>query len=325
MKWFIALLLIIAAVPAHAVVVAPSGDKSGTTDTANITNRCKLGNIVQLEAGNYYVIAVTNCTNIVGFGNEEPYFYYEGETAKINVYGVGSSRGVIQCPAGSACRFAGFNIIPGPSQAGIVMDGVHGLVLENMSVVDVAAQGGSCIDARALSGNGNQQLNIRGGVFIHCGGYCLDASEGAGLSDSLIIGATFSNCHAPDLIYIQTGYGNIFNGNKIEDGFNVNGMHFSGGHGGDSVLSNNIFDRNNYDIVIDGQGWYGVVTGNQACGTGNSMWDDQGSFYVVASANSSCSPSYYAAPGAKVSGGFYDPNPTYVDQNSQAVFSPFIH
>jgi hypothetical protein len=127
MKWFIACLLILAAVPAHAVVVAPSGD------TANITNRCKLGHIVQLEAGNYYVTAVTNCTNIVGFGNEEPYFYYEGETAKINVYGVGSSRGVIQCPAGSACRFAGFNIIPGPSQAGIIMDGVHGLVLENMA------------------------------------------------------------------------------------------------------------------------------------------------------------------------------------------------
>ena len=113
------LLLCFLSQPAYATVVNPSGHD----DTAAIQAVCNAGNIVELVRGTYHVSSVT-CKDITGKSNGDPYFYYEGQTATINVVGSAGPRGAIVCPAGGACAYSAFNVQPGPGSAGFVMDNI---------------------------------------------------------------------------------------------------------------------------------------------------------------------------------------------------------
>lgn len=312
-----------------ATPIPVSGDTTGATDTARVTNACAAGRVPHLNPGTYYITHVDNCRKIEGDGGTPAYFWYEGETDITTVVGVGGSRGVFTCAAGTACLFTNFTVNPGPGQACFVQDGVHGMTLHDTNCIDPAAQGGDCIDARALSGSFNQLLKIEGGIFIHCGGWGLNASEGAGFNDSFAIGANFSNNQKGN-INVAAGFGNIWALNKIEDTFGVNGMVFSGpaGTSGDSLIVGNVFDQNNIDMQFTSPDWYGVVAGNMSCTSPSAqgnMFSIEGSNFIAGGINTSCSPTYHAVAGFAPFLDFADPNPTYTDPTSQAIVSPFVH
>jgi hypothetical protein len=330
MKLILALAFILIATTANAATSIPvSGDHSGVTDTTAITNACKKGQIPSLNGGVYYVSQITNCRVIRGDGGLPAYFWYEGETDVTTVIGVGGGRGVLTCPAGTACRYTGFTVNPGPGQACVVMDGVHGLQLDSFNCIDPAAQGGDCIDARALSGNYNQLLKVIGGVFIHCGGWGLNASEGAGLNDSFVIGANFSNNQLGN-INVGAGFGNVWANNKIEDTYASNGMVFSGPQGtsGDSVIVGNVFDQNGIDMQFTSPDWYGVITGNISCTSPSAqgiMFSIEGSNFIAGGINTACGPTYRALAGFAPFLDFADPDPKYFDATSQTIVGPSVH
>jgi hypothetical protein len=313
MRKLLAALLCTTAIPAHATVVNPSGHD----DTAAIQAVCNAGNIVELVKGTYHVSTVT-CKDITGKSNGDPYFYYEGQTATINVVGSAGPRGAIVCPAGGACAYSALNVQPGPGSAGFVMDNIHSMKLVNVSVVDPAGTGGSCIDANT-SGM-NQLLVIQGGTFQHCGGWCVQSNN---MDDSTFIGAVFSNCLQGG-INIGLGFGNRWVGNYIEDMFSKPGLKLDGG--GASLISGNSFDTNQQDMMF-GAGYYASVTGNMSCRNGgNGMFDIEGDgVFINAAGNEACSPAYYVNPAVtSFFGRFNDPNPTYADPHSQAIIGPFV-
>lgn len=315
MRIFLALAaLLLASAAAHATVVNPSGGD----DTAAIQKVCSAGNIVQLTKGTYHVSTVS-CKSIVGYINPDAYFWYEGQTSEINVVGSPGPRGAIVCPAPGPCAYSEFNVQPGAGSAGFVMDNIHGMRLTNITVVDPAGVSGSCIDANT-SGM-NQLLNIQGGVFQHCGGWCVDSNN---LDDSTFIGGTYSNCQQ-GAIRIQYGFGNRFTSNYIEDEYSKPGLELDGG--GATTITGNSFDQNGQDMLF-GAGYYASVTGNMSCrNQGEGMFDIAGAnVFLTASGNMACAPTYYVAPNITgFFGSFQDPNPSYVDQNSQTIISPFVH
>lgn len=308
------ILLSSAVAPAHATVVNPSGHD----DTAAIQQVCNAGQIVELVRGTYHISSIT-CKDITGKSNGDPYFYYEGQTPTINIIGSAGPRGAIVCPLSGACAYSSFNVQPGVGSAGFVMDNVHSMKLTNISVVDLAGTGGSCIDANT-SGTQNQLLVIQSGTFQHCGGWCVDSNN---LDDSTFIGAVFSNC-LQGLIRIQYGFGNRFVGNYIEDAFSKPGLELDGG--GASLINGNSFDTNQQDMMF-GAGYYASVTGNMSCRNGgNGMFDIEGNgVFINASGNEACAPTYYVSPNVtSFFGRFNDPNPSYVDQHSSDIISPWI-
>lgn len=309
----LALFLTLCNVSAHATVVNPSGGD----DTAAIQKVCTAGQIVQLVKGTYHVSSVT-CANIVGYGNADAYFWYEGQTSTITIVGSAGPRGAIVCSPGP-CAYENFNVQPGAGSAGFVMDNVHGMRLTNVTVVDTSGASGACIDANT-SGM-NQALVIQGGVFQHCGGWCVESNN---LDDSTFIGGIYSNCQQ-GLIFVGYGFGNRFTSNYIEDAYSKPGLELDGG--GATTITGNSFDTNQQDMMF-GAGYYASVTGNMSCrNQGNGMFDIEGAnVFLNASGNMACAPAYYVAPGVTgFFGSFQDPNPTYVDANSQAVISPWVH
>jgi hypothetical protein len=305
--------LLLLATPAHATVVNPSGGD----DTAAIQKVCTAGQIVQLVHGTYHVSSVS-CKTIVGLINADAYYWYEGQTSTITVQGSAGQRGAIVCAPPGPCAFENFNVQPGPGSAAFVMDNIHGMRLTNITVVDTSGISGSCVDANT-SGM-NQSLVIQGGVFQHCGGWCVDSNN---LDDSTFTGTTYSNCQL-GLIHIGYGFGSRFIGNYIEDAYSKPGLELDGG--GATVISSNSFDSNGSDMTF-GAGYYATVVGNMSCrNQGEGMFNIQGDgVFLNASGNSACAPTYFVNPSVtSFFGRFDDPNPSYVDQHSQDVISPWV-
>lgn len=299
---------------ASATVVNPSGGD----DTAAIQKVCNAGQVVELVAGVYHVSSV-NCPYITGKIGDGPYFWYEGQQGRVQIRGTTGPRGAIVCSS-APCAYKEFVVYPAPGSAGFVMDNIHMMTLTNVSVVDDGSgTSGACIDANTQGLN--QSLTIQGGVFQHCGGWCVESSN---LSDSTFIGAVFSNCQQGGIL-IQYGFGNRFTSNYIEDEYSKPGLELDGG--GATTITGNSFDTNQQDMMF-GSGYYASVSGNMSCrNQGNGMFDIEGSgVFLSAAANMACAPAYYVNPTVTgFFGSFQDPNPTYVDQNSQTMLSPFIH
>lgn len=304
---------------APTTVVAPSGGD----DTAALQAACNRG-ILQLTAGVYHLTAIT-CKAIVGLGDNDAFFWYEGQQPMTKLVGVAAGkRGVVTCPSPGPCVYQSFAVSPPAGTAGIVLDSVHGATLNNVSVID--DQGGNsshCVDAKR-SGEDNQNIQIRGGTFIHCGGWCLEMDV---TSDGQVMGADVANCQQGGL-HIAYGYGWRIDNNYIQGGFSKSGVVWDCcGAGG--VVGNH-FDENFSDLVLgadahDG-GVFLTVTGNSSCRTqGGAMMDFPGWAYVFAAANMSCGPTYIVRPGGAVGGGFYDPAPSYATPATQTAMAGLIH
>jgi hypothetical protein len=54
------------------------------------------------------------------------------------------------------------------------------------------------------------------------------------------------------------------------------------------------------------------------------MFDIEGGVLINAAANLSCGPNYLVGAKGHVSGGFYDPSPSYADQHSQDALAGVI-
>lgn len=307
---------------ANATVVNPSGGD----DTVAMQKVCTAGQILELVRGTYHTKGIT-CASVVGKSNPDVYFWYEGQKDTTAIVGTGVGGSVISCPAPGPCAYSEIGVEPSNGQSGIGATGtVHTMRLTNVTVMDTSATSGACVD---FSQANNQSLTIQGGVFQHCGGYCVDASQ---MSDSSIIGATISNCQKGG-IHVDVGFGNRIIGNYIEDMYTVNGIEYWGG--GKFSINDNQFDLNNVDIDIGG-GTYGVITGNISCRAYLAFIEiDNGGSWANAAGNNACwntappgfanGNAYYAVPGTWTWGAIYDPAPSYVDQNSQNIIAPFVH
>lgn len=298
------------------VSVAPSGGD----DTAALQSACTKG-AVQLSAGVYHVTAIT-CKAITGLVNAEDFFWYEGQQPTVKMIGSpAGKRGVVTCPSPGPCTYASFAISPPAGTAGIVLDSVHGASLLNMNVVD--DQGGasaSCVDMNRTSED-NQNIFVQGGTYIHCGGWCFDASEG-GTSDTQWIGVDIANCRLGG-IHVAYGYGIRLTGNYIQGGFASSGFVWD--CCGDGNVVGNHFDENQSDMVLGGNGGvYLSVSGNSSCRTQGGAMFDIVSAYIHAAANMSCGPTYIVRPGGSVGGGFYDPAPSYGTPDTQAAMAALI-
>lgn len=322
-KFLLALVLItLCSVSAHATVVNPSGGD----DTAAMQKVCSAGQILQLTKGIYHTTGIT-CAKAVGYINPDDYFWYEGQADTIAIVGTGTGGNVITCPAPGPCGYAEIGVEPSHGQVGIGANGtVHTMRLTNVTVMDTSATSGSCVDFSAAN---NQTLIVQGGTFQHCGGYCINMSQ---TSDSSISGAIISNCQKGG-IHVDYGFGNRIFGNYIEDMYAANGIEYWGG--GKFSINDNQFDLNNVDMDLGGQ-VYGAVTGNASCRAGLAFIKfDTGGAWVNAAGNVECwtaappafgnGNAYYAVPGTWTWGAIYDPEASYVDQNSQNIVSPFVH
>ena len=286
------------------MIVPPSGGD----DTAPIQTACNKG-AVQLTGGVYHVTAIT-CKAITGMVNADDFFWYQGQQPTVKMVGTpAGKRGVVTCPSPGPCTYQSFTISPPAGTSGIVLDSVHGASLLDMNIVD--DQGGNsshCVDM-VRSGEDNQNLVIRGGTYIHCGGWCVEADV---TSDGQIIGADIANCQKGG-VHIAYGYGWRITGNYIQGGFAASGFVWD--CCGDGNITGNHFDENWSDMVLGSRaqdgGVYLSASGNSSCRTqGGAMFEFAGSAYVIAAANISCGPTYYLRPGTVVGGGFYDPNLT---------------
>lgn len=316
-----AVVLAFVACPAEAFAAAITLAPSGGDDTHRIQTACDQG-IVVLTGGVYQVSSVT-CKNIIS-ASADAYFWYEGQQPTTKLKGISSGRrGVLVCPSPGPCAYRGFDIDPPPGTAGIVLDGVHGAQLLEMSVIDDQGMlSGACVDMNVTTGD-NQNIVVQGGTYEHCGGWCFDFSTQSdkGTSDSSWYGVDASNCGLGG-IHISFGYGNQFVGNRIQDHFGLPGIKLDSG--GDDVVVGNIFDQNFSDLVLGNV--YLTANGNMSCRLqGGAMFDIEGQVAINAAGNLSCGPSYLVGQNGQLTGGaFYDPLPTYGDQRTQSLLSGAI-
>lgn len=324
LRWLAVLVIAIPAITwaqpnkTTTAIVQPSGGD----DTAAIQNACNRG-AAQLVSGVYHVTSVT-CRVISGLANADVFFWYQGQKPTIEMRGVAAGkRGVVTCPSPGPCTYSAFTIYPPPGTAGVVLDSVRGAELLDLNVVDDGGGDSShCVDA-GRSGIDNQNFLIRGGTYIHCGGWCFEMDV---TSDSRVIGADIANCQK-GLVHIGYGFGWVFSGNHIQDGYGNDGIVWE--CCGDGTISNNLFDHNASDMRLGANGGvYLVATGNMSCNNA-AFLNFAGPVYIFAAANMSCGPTYVvSAPGARigtVGGGLYDPAPSYLDAISQTVLAPLIH
>lgn len=296
-------------------VIAPSGGD----DTAALQGACNRG-ILQLTGGVYHLTSI-NCKAIVGPADNDAFFWYEGQQPTVKLVGIASGkRGVVNCPSPGPCVYQSFAISPPAGTAGIVLDSVHGADLNYVSVID--DQGGNsshCIDA-VRSRFDNQNITVRGGTYIHCGGWCFEADI---TSDSQVIGADIANC-AHGGIHIAYGYGWRITGNYIQGGFASSGFVWD--CCGDGNVTGNHFDENQSDMVLGANGGvYLTISGNSSCRTQGGAMIDMVSAYVISAANMSCGPTYIVRDGGSVGGGFYDPAPSYGTPFTQTAMAGLIH
>lgn len=315
---------------AHIILIAASTSAlakttmlkpSGGDDTAAIQSACNQG-IAVLTDGVYQVSSVT-CKSMVS-ASADAYFWYQGQQPTTKLKGIRSGvRGVLVCPSPGPCAYRGFDVSPPPGSAGIVLDSVHGAQLLEMSVIDDGGmQSGACVDMNVTSGD-NQNIVVKGGTYLHCGGWCFDFSTQSdkGTSDSSWYGVDVSNCGRGG-IHISFGFNNQFVGNRIQDQFGQPGIKLDSG--GAITITGNIFDQNFSDIVL-GDAWL-VASGNMSCRTqGGAMFDIEGEVAINAAANWGCGPSYLLGQNGKLTGGaFYDPLPSFADQRTQNALSGAI-
>jgi hypothetical protein len=324
-------LAAIAAIVVVAFVCGPMAGLAATTtlapsggdDTRRIQAACNAGRVV-LADGVFNVTAVT-CRNIVS-ENADAFFYYQGQQPTTKLKGTSSSvRGVLVCPSPGPCLYRGFEVDPPPGVGGIVLDGIHGAQLLEMSVIDDGGgNSGDCVDMNPTTQEDNQNIFVRGGTYEHCGGWCFDFgpnSSGLGLSDSAWSGVDVADCQAGG-IYVSFGYNNHFTDNRIQDQYGKVGIRLDSG--GVDVVTGNTFDQNYSDIVLGNV--YLVATGNMSCRLqGGAMFDIEGQVSINASANRSCNPTYLMGSNGQFTGGaFYDPLPSYADQRTQNLLSGAI-
>jgi len=317
LAWCAALLALL-----PGAALAGTINPSGADDTAALQQACNRGGIVVLSAGDYHVRTIT-CANIVS-ASTEAFFYYEGQQPTVRIRGIpAGARGVVVCPPPGPCAYRGFDISPPAGEAGIVLDSIHGAQLFDVSVVDdTGGQSGACVDMNVTQGD-NQNIVVRGGTYLHCGGWCFDFSTKSdkGTSDSSWYGADIANCGLGG-VHIAFGYGNQFIGNRIQDQYAQPGVQLDSG--GTIVLDGNLFDQNFSDVVLGNV--YLVAAGNLSCRTqGGAMFDLEGEVAINASGNLSCGPTYLVGTNGTLTGGaFYDPLPSYADPHTQQVLSGSI-
>jgi hypothetical protein len=228
------------------------------------------------------------------------------------------------CPTPGPCLYRGFEVNPPPGAAGIVLDSIHGAQLIEMSVIDDGGgNSGDCVDMNTTHGD-NQNIFVRGGTYQHCGGWCFNFgpnTSGVGTSDSGWIGVDISNCQMGG-VYISFGFGDHFTDNRVQDHYGKPGIQIDSG--GAITVTGNTFDQNYSDLVL-GVVWL-VASGNLSCRTqGGAMFDIEGQVSINAAANRSCNPTYLVGPNGQFTGGaFYDPMPSYADQNTQNALAGAI-
>jgi hypothetical protein len=303
-------------------VVLPSGGD----DTQRLQTACNAngGNsIVELVAGQYNVSTV-NCRNIVS-QSTDAFFYYQGQQPSTKIKGLGGTAAVVTCQSPGPCAYRGFTIDPGPGQIGLqIGSNTHGVQLYDLSIID--DQGGGSSDCVQFPGNDNQNLVVRGGTYEHCGGWCFNMVEN--LSDSSWYLTDIANC-ADGGVFIGSGFGDTFVGNRIQDQYSSPGVWIDGeqtdGGSGTIVFDGNIFDSNSSDIIVNNL--YLVASGNMDCRVQvGGMFEFRGNVAINASANMSCGPTYLVDQGANVSGAIYDPFPSYANDGgfSQAKLSGIV-
>jgi hypothetical protein len=315
-------LVLVACGPARAHAATTTLVPSGGDDTGRIQAACNAGRVV-LTDGVFHVSTIT-CRNIVS-ENADAFFYYQGQQPTTKLQGTSSSvRGVLVCPSPGPCLYRGFDVDPPAGASGIVLDGVHGAQLLDVSVIDDGGgDSGDCVDMNATQDD-NQNIVVRGGTYEHCGGWCFDFgpnNSGWGTSDSAWSGVDVSNCQAGG-IYISFGYNNHFTDNRIQDQYGKVGMQLDSG--GVDVVTGNTFDHNYSDMVLGNV--YFVATGNMSCNLqGGAMFDIEGQVSINASANRSCDPTYLVGSSGQFTGGaFYDPLPSFANPYTQSVLSGAI-
>jgi hypothetical protein len=311
---------LLAAMVTTAQAATTTLSPSGGDDTVIIQAACNKGP-VRLTDGVFHVSSVS--CKVITSENADAYFRYEGQQPTVKLQGTDSTkRGVLVCPSPGPCLYRGFEVNPPANAAGIVLDTIHGAQLLEMSVVDdVRGNSGDCVDMNVNSGWGNQNIIVRGGTYVHCGGWCFNSDytlAGGWTSDSEWDMVDVSNCQKGG-IHIFLGDGNHFNGNRIQDHYGLPGLKYD--NGGVVVITGNTFDLNYSDMVL-GNVW-GVMSGNMSCRTqGGAMIVIEGPVSMVGSSIRSCGPTYLVGSNGQFTGGaFYDPMPSYADQHTHDVLS----